>query len=83
VENRDFKLRKVPPPKGFEDSLEDTVLVERIREVRALLGYTRLESNADFAEITALEDVRISPISRTPPLGFQHRKFVGKDFFLD
>ena len=33
VENRDFKLRKVSPPKGFEDSLEDTVLVEGVDAV--------------------------------------------------
>jgi hypothetical protein len=82
VENRDFKLRKVPPPKGFEDSLEDAVLVERIREVRALLGYTRLESNADFAEITALEDVRISPISRTPPTWLPASEVRGEGIFL-
>jgi hypothetical protein len=57
AESRDFKLSRVAPPKGLEKIFEDTVLVERIREVRALLGYTRLESNSDFAEITALEDV--------------------------
>ncbi|PYT85902.1 MAG: hypothetical protein DMG36_27120, partial [Acidobacteria bacterium] len=82
VENRDFKLRKVTPPKGFEDSFEDTVLVERIREVRALLGYTRLESNADFAEITALEDVRISPISRTSPTWLPASEVRGEGIFL-
>ena len=69
-------------PKGFEDSLEDTVLVERIREVRALLGYTRLESNADFAEITALEDLRISPISRTPPTWLPASEVRGEGIFL-
>jgi hypothetical protein len=82
VENRDFKLRKVLSPKGFGDSFEDTVLVERIREVRALLGYTRLESNADFAEITALEDVRISPISRTPPTWLPASEVRGEGIFL-
>ena len=43
AENRDFKLKRVAPPKGFEALLEDTVLVERIREVRALMGFTRIE----------------------------------------
>ena len=52
AENRDFKLKRVAPPTGFETYFEDTVLVERIREVRALLGFTRIESNADFAEAT-------------------------------
>ena len=54
AENRDFKLKRVAPPKGFESFFEDVLLVERIREVRALLGFTRIESNADFAEATIL-----------------------------
>ena len=54
AENRDFKLKRVAPPKGFESFFEDYVLVERIREVRALLGFTRIESNADFAEATIM-----------------------------
>jgi hypothetical protein len=82
IESRDFKLRKVAPPKGFETTFEDTVLVERIREVRALLGYTRLESNSDFAEITALEDARISPISRTPPTWLPASEVRGEGIFL-
>jgi Domain of unknown function (DUF1998) len=82
IESRDFKLRKVAPPKGFEKSFEDTVLVERVREVRALLGYTRLESNSDFAEITALEDARISPISRTPPTWLPASEVRGEGIFL-
>jgi len=82
TESKDFKLRKVAPPKGFEQSFENTVLVERIREVRALLGYTRLESNSDFAEITALEDARISPISRTPPTWIPASEVRGEGIFL-
>lgn len=82
TESKDFKLRKVAPPKGFEQSFENTVLVERIREVRALLGYTRLESNSDFAEITALEDARISPISRTPPTWIPASEVRGEGVFL-
>ncbi len=82
IDSKDFKLRKVAPPKGFEESFEDTVLVERIREVRALLGYTRLESNSDFAEITALEDARISPISRTSPTWLPASEVRGEGIFL-
>ncbi len=82
VENRDFKLRRVAAPKEFENAFEETVLIERIREVRALLGYTRLESNADFAEITALEDVRLSPISRTPPTWLPASEVRGEGIFL-
>ena len=67
AENRDFKLKRVAPPKGFETFFEDTVLVERIREVRALLGFTRIESNADFAEATILKDGRLTKLCRESP----------------
>lgn len=82
AENRDFKLKKVAPPKGFEALLEDTVLVERIREVRALLGFTRIESNADFAEATMLTDGRLTKISREPPKWLPASEVRGEGIFI-
>jgi hypothetical protein len=38
----DFKLRAVGPPREFAGWLADVVLVERLREVSALRGFTRL-----------------------------------------
>jgi hypothetical protein len=63
-EGRDFKLRATDPPTGLAQFFERTVLVERIREVRALLGFTRIESNADFAEATVVPDGRMTRICR-------------------
>jgi len=40
----DFKLRSVGPPSGFEGRLADVVLVERLREVSALRGFTRINA---------------------------------------
>lgn len=82
AENRDFKLKKVAPPKGFETLLEETVLVERIREVRALLGFTRIESNADFAEATMLKDGRLTKISREPPKWLPASEVRGEGIFI-
>ena len=82
VENRDFKLREVPAPDGFEMWFENTVLIERIREVRALVGYTRIESNADFAEVTQLKDTRMSPISRAAPTWLPASEVRGEGIFL-
>ncbi|WP_217481405.1 DUF1998 domain-containing protein [Burkholderia aenigmatica] len=82
AENRDFKLRRVAPPKGFESWLEDTVLVERIREVRALMGFTRIESNADFAEATALEVGRLTKLSRESPKWLPASEVRGEGIFL-
>jgi hypothetical protein len=54
----------VAPPKRFEASFEPTILVERLREVRALFGFTRIESNGDFTDATYIEDGRLTPLSR-------------------
>jgi len=81
-ETRDFKLRQVGPPKGFESKFEDTVLVERIREVRALLGFTRIESNADFAEATQLRDGRLTALRRESATWLPASEVRGEGIFL-
>ncbi len=82
AENRDFKLNRVAPPKGFEVFFEDTVLVERIREVRVLLGFTRIESNADFAEATVLKDGRLTRLCRENPRWLPASEVRGEGIFL-
>ena len=56
------------------------LLVERIREVRALLGFTRIESNADFAEATVIVDGRLTKLSRESPNGCRRLKSGAKEF---
>lgn len=51
VSGRDFSARAVEPPPGFEDVVERVVLVERLREVQALLGFTRVDSPVDEDEL--------------------------------
>lgn len=82
AESRDFKLRRVAPPKGFEAFFEGTVLVERIREVRALIGFTRIESNADFAEATVLKDGRLTRLCRESPKWLPASEVRGEGIFL-
>lgn len=45
----DFQLRSVGPPDRFTAQLADVVLVERLREVSALRGFTRLNAPDDVA----------------------------------
>ncbi|HEX7123368.1 MAG TPA: DUF1998 domain-containing protein [Gemmatimonadaceae bacterium] len=38
----DFRLREIAPPEGFARWIQRTVLVERLREVIAMIGFTRV-----------------------------------------
>jgi hypothetical protein len=82
ADSKDFNLRCVAPPNGYEDFFEETVLVERIREVRALLGFTRIESNADFAEPTTLHDGRLTRICREAPTWLPAAEVRGEGIFI-
>jgi hypothetical protein len=78
----DFRLRKVAPPLGFESYFEDTVLVERIREVRALLGFNRIESNGDFTDVTMVADGRRTPLSRGDETWLPASEVRGEGIFV-
>ncbi len=58
--DRDFQLREVAPPGGTR--LAQVVLAERLREVRAFIGFTRIDSDRGEGEKT-----NRAPISRRDP----------------
>jgi len=60
----DFRLKPVEPPRGYESYFSKTVLVERLREVRALIGFTRIEFPGDLSETTSLENIPIAPLCK-------------------
>ncbi len=43
LNGRDFRLSAVDPPAQFSDRIESVVLAERLREVNALVGFTRIQ----------------------------------------
>ena len=47
-ETSDLKLREVDAPPDFSHLIERVVLVERMREVRAMIGFTRLDPPEDI-----------------------------------
>jgi len=79
---RDFQLSKIAPPQGFEDFFEYTVLLERVREVRALLGFTRIESKGDFADAAYTEDGRVTSLTRGSPTWLPASEVRGEGIFL-
>jgi hypothetical protein len=61
----DFLLRPTPTPPAVADRVEQVVLAERLREVVALIGFTRIDAPGD--RLTD-EDLTVrAPLSRTRP----------------
>ena len=77
----DFKLTRVAPPQGFT-AFEDLVRIERLREVRALFGFNRLESNGDFTDATFSSEGRYTPLSPKPPTWLPATEVRGEGLFL-
>ncbi|QTA93377.1 DUF1998 [Desulfonema magnum] len=78
----DFKLRAVAPPAGYEKFIEKTVLVERIREVRAIMNFTRIESPGDFMDGDEIPEERLAPLSRKDPTWLPAAEVHGEGLFL-
>jgi hypothetical protein len=78
----DFRLRAVQPPAKYKDLFSQVVLVERLREVRALAGFTRIDSPGEMAEGDEEEIQAISPISRKKPDWIPAIEVRGEGIFL-
>ncbi len=77
-ETPDFKLTSVGAPPQFAGQLEDVVLVERLREVSALRGFTRLNAPDDL-------DARggsIARLSRDAPRWLPCSEVRGEGIFI-
>jgi hypothetical protein len=79
---KEFLVTRVPPPSGFGQFFGETVLVERLREVRALLAFTRIESKGDFADAAYVDDGRETPLSRESPIWLPASEVRGEGLFL-
>jgi hypothetical protein len=79
---RDFQLRVVDIPKGYKKLFDKVVLVERLREVRALIGFTRIGSPGDFNEPDELPPERLAPLSRSQPKWVPTSEVRGEGVFI-
>jgi hypothetical protein len=78
----DFRLVTVPSPPEYAQSFAQVVLAERLREVRALIGFTRIESPGDFGEEAYVTPERRAPLSRTPPQWLPASEVRGEGVFI-
>lgn len=62
---RDFKATVVAAPAGQEQYIRQVVLVERLREVQALTGFTRIESPSNYTNVEDIPPDYCVPLSRS------------------
>lgn len=80
--SEDFRLRRVNPPKSYRGPIIDVVLVERLREVRALVGFTRIGSPGDFNDTSEVPSDRRVSMTRRPPRWVPASEVRGEGIFI-
>jgi Domain of unknown function (DUF1998) len=75
-----FLGKPVAPPTGYETKIASVLLLERLREVNALLGFTRV----DAPEETAIADDRTAraSLSAAPPTWVPATEVHGEGIFI-
>ena len=81
-QGRDFQLKVATPPKRYAKYFEKIVLVERLREVRALVGFTRIESPSDYDNPAAFPENQRARLSRAQPKWVPSSEIRGEGLFF-
>ncbi|NWJ98469.1 MAG: DUF1998 domain-containing protein [Chloroflexi bacterium] len=79
---RDFTAKTVTSPVGYEHLIKQVVLVDRLREVRAVTGFTRIESPGDLAEDNQVAADHRVPLSRKAPNWIPASEVRGEGIFI-
>lgn len=78
----DFQLRQVGIPPIFDDVFDKVVLVERMREVRALVGFTRIDAPGEYGvDRQSATDNRMR-LSRRDPAWVPAAEVRGEGIFI-
>jgi hypothetical protein len=80
--NDELRLRQVSVPTGFESLIEKVVLVERMREVRALIGFTRIAPPGDQEEEAPQRVGVLMGLSRNQPTWVPATDVRGEGIFI-
>lgn len=78
----DFRLESVPVPTGFGGWFDQVVLVHRLREARALVGFTRIQSAGEFGEEWDVPKERRAPLAHGTLTWVPAAEVRGEGIFL-
>ena len=76
----DFMVRRVEPPTGYDTHIPSVILAERLREVNALIGFTRVEPPESGAE--GGDPPERAPLTRGRPTWVPATEVRGEGIFL-
>lgn len=80
--SKDFRLREVAVPSGFDQSIARVVLVERLREVRALIGFTRIDAPGELGADPEGTEQRRMALARKAPAWVPAAEVRGEGIFI-
>ena len=82
VYDDDFRLRPVDPPSHYADLIDQVVLVERLREVRALIGFSRLDAVGELTDPDLSLQIDPAPIAHGAPTWVPAAEVRGEGVFI-
>ena len=78
----DFKLNQVSAPPKYSKYIKRVVQVEKIREVRALIGFTRIDSPGDIIDSGEIPRERRASISKREAEWVPAGEVLGEGIFI-
>lgn len=78
----DFQVERVDRPDKFRDRIAEVLQVKRLRVVRALTAFTRIDSPGDFSDLTEVAPPRRAPLSAEPPTWLPASEVRGEGIFI-
>jgi uncharacterized protein DUF1998 len=78
----DFELRPVSVPTGYERLIESVVQVPRLRVVKAMTGFTRIDSPGDYSDIADIEEAKRVSIADGVPEWVPAFEVRGEGIFI-
>ncbi|MBI3817456.1 MAG: DUF1998 domain-containing protein [Planctomycetes bacterium] len=78
----EFRCEDADIPPAFRRQISRLVQVERMREVRALIGFTRIDSPGDYSNMDEMPDDRRASLSRNAPHWVPAGEVRGEGIFI-
>lgn len=82
LNGEDFRLHPVQPPTRYKGLIQQVVLVERLREVRALVGFSRLDAVGELTDPDLSIPMSPAPLSRQEPTWVPASEVRGEGVFI-